>query len=142
MSTDLLTALQAANAFEAAPVLRELHELHVPFDHLVVRTTSANGPWEGALDAALRRRERVAVIGASGEGKSSLMQYVLRPTVEGLFPLPVPVALADRAVVSDPIAFAGHVVDMIERHVRRSLPARAGGAGLAPSSPVSRSYRW
>jgi hypothetical protein len=142
MSTDLLTALQAANAFEAAPVLRELHELHVPFDELGSLSPRVAGSWEAALEGALRRRERVAVIGASGEGKSSLMQYVLRPTVEGLFPLPVPVALADPTVVSDPIVFAGHVVTMIERHVRRSLPSRAGGAGLRPASPVGHSYRW
>jgi hypothetical protein len=70
------------------------------------------------------------------------MQYVLRPTVEGLFPLPVPVALADPAVVSDPVAFAAHVVSMIERHVRSSLPAHAGGAGLRPPSSVGHSYRW
>jgi hypothetical protein len=142
MSPDLLTALQAANAFEAAPVLRELHELHVPFDELGVLPPPVPGSWEASLDAALRRRERVAVIGASGEGKSSLMQYVLRPTVEGLFPLPVPVALADPSVVSDPVAFAAHVVAMIERHVRQSLPARAGGAGLSPASLVGHSYKW
>jgi hypothetical protein len=142
MSPDLLTALQAANAFEAAPVLRELHELHVPFDELGVLPPPVDGAWESALDAALRRRERVAVLGASGEGKSSLMQYVLRPTVEGLFPLPIPVALADPSVVRDPIAFAEHVVAMVERSVRRSLPARAGGVGLGPSSPVGHSYKW
>ncbi|HSP39673.1 MAG TPA: hypothetical protein VLR26_18185 [Frankiaceae bacterium] len=142
MTTELLTALQAANAFEAAPVLRELHELHVPFDELALLTPPVAGSWEVALDRALRRRERVAVLGDSGEGKSSLMQYVLRPTVEGLFPLPVPVALADPAVVRDPVAFAAHVVGMIERHVRRSLPSRAGGAGLVPPSSVGYSHKW
>src|SRR4051794_9962840 len=142
MTSDLLLALQAANAFEAAPVLRELHELHVPFDELAQLPPPVPGSWELALDAALRRRERVAVLGNSGEGKSSLMQFVLRPTVEGLFPLPVPVALADPSVVSDPVAFAAHVVGMIERHVRRSLPSRSGGAGLVPRSPVSHSYKW
>jgi hypothetical protein len=142
MTTELLAALQAANAFEAAPVLRELHELHVPFDDLAVLPPPVVGSWEAALDRALRRRERVAVLGNSGEGKSSLMQYVLRPTVEGLFPLPVPVALADPTVVSDPVAFAAHVVQMIERHVQRSLPSHTGGAGLVPPSPVGYSHRW
>jgi hypothetical protein len=142
MTADLLTALQTANAFEAAPVLRELYELHVPFDELGTLPPMVDGSWETALDAALRRGERVAVLGNSGEGKSSLMQYVLGPTVEGLFPLPVPVALADPAVVSDPVAFAGHVVGMIERHVRSSLPSRAGSAGLVPASAVGHSYRW
>ncbi len=142
MTSELLTALQAANAFEAAPVLRELHELHVPFDDLGRLLPRVPGAWETALDAALRRRERVAVIGDSGEGKSSLMQYVLRPTVEGLFPLPVPVALADPSVVTDPVAFAAHVVGRIERYVRSSLPARAGSAGLGPSAVVGYSHRW
>jgi hypothetical protein len=142
MSTDLLTALQTANAFEAAPVLRELHELHVPFDELGALAPTVPGSWEVALDAALRRRERVAVIGDSGEGKSSLMQYVLRPTVEGLFPLPVPVALADPSVVTDPVSFAAHVVSRIERHVRMSLPSRAGPAGLTPRSMVGYSHKW
>ena len=77
-------------------------------------------------------RERVAVLGASGEGKSSLMQYVLRPTVEGLFPLPVPVALADPSVVRDPIVVRGarRGDDRAARRSPRS-PARAGGAGRA-----------
>jgi hypothetical protein len=94
------------------------------------------------LDAALRRGERVAVLGASGEGKSSLMQYVLRPTVEGLFPLPVPVALADPSVTRDPISFVAHVVAMVERHVVSSLPARAGATGHAPGPHVAHSYKW
>jgi hypothetical protein len=70
------------------------------------------------------------------------MQYVLRPTVEGLFPLPVPVALADPSVVTDPVAFAAHVVSRVERHVRMSLPARAGSAGLVPRSMVGYSHKW
>ncbi|MDQ1672016.1 MAG: hypothetical protein QOC98_578 [Frankiaceae bacterium] len=142
MPSDLLTRLQAANAFDAAPVLHELHELHVPFDELGALPPPVVGAWEQALDAALRRGERVAVLGASGEGKSSLMQYVLRPTVEALFPLPIPVALADASVTRDPISFVEHVVAMVERHVVHSLPARAGATGRGPSSNVAHSYKW
>ncbi|MDQ1614840.1 MAG: hypothetical protein QOJ60_779 [Actinomycetota bacterium] len=127
MSLEHLVELQQARAFDPVPPQHDLHDLHVPFDSLLERGEGAG--WESALDAALRRGERVAVVGASGEGKSSLMAYVLGPLVEGLAPLPVPVTLVDDATVTDPARFATHLVQVIARYVDRALPKGAAAAG-------------
>lgn len=132
MSFEQLEALRHARAFEQAPVRSELHELHVPFDQLV-DGGGGPGPWEASLDAALRRGERVPVIGASGNGKSSLMQYVLRPTVDLLAPLAIDLRWEDRAMVTEPAAFAAHFVARVHRYVQASLPKRAGEASALAS---------
>lgn len=50
MSLAGLERLQRAHAFDPAPRLEELHELHVPFDDLTGSRTC-----EQALGAAMRR---------------------------------------------------------------------------------------
>ncbi len=129
MSADHLRRLWRANAFEAMPVRTDLHDLHVPFDQLV-DGAGGSGPWEGRLRVALENRQRVAVLGASGEGKSSLMHFVLGPLVEGLAPLPVAVGLEAPDVVKDPAAFAEHFVGRVRQFVVRSLPKAVGKADL------------
>lgn len=74
----------------------------------------------------MRRGERVAVVGQSGGGRSSLIQYVLGPLVGGLAPLPVAIGLESLAVVTEPAAFAEHVVGRVRHFVRRSLPSASG----------------
>ena len=49
--------------FESSPTRYDLGALHVPFDEL-----TQPGQTEARLDAAVRRREPVALIGASGSG--------------------------------------------------------------------------
>jgi hypothetical protein len=88
MSRESLAALQEAHAFNPAPLRGELHELHVPFDEM----TGGHG-CEQSLTDALRRGQRVALVGISGSGKSSITQNVLGPLVEGLAPLPITVAI-------------------------------------------------
>jgi hypothetical protein len=140
LSFEQLEALRRARAFEQAPVRSELHELHVPFDTLV-DGGGGGGPWEASLDAALRRGERAALIGASGNGKSSLMQYVLRPTVDLLAPLAIDLRWEDRTMVTEPAAFAAHIVARVHRYVQASLPKRAGEASaLAGSRGSARSH--
>lgn len=149
MSFEQLEALRRARAFEQAPVRSELHELHVPFDRLI-DGGGGPGPWEASLDAALRRRERVAVIGASGNGKTSLMQYVLRPTVDVLAPLPIDLLWEDRTTVTEPAAFAAHFVARVHRYVQTALPRIAadaaalagGGRGRARSSGLRLTLPW
>jgi hypothetical protein len=118
-----LERLQQAHAFDPAPRHEQLYALHVPFDELT-RTRGC----EHLLDAALRRGERVALVGASGAGKSSVAAHVLGPLVEGLAPVPVPVALERTEVAVDPIAFAGHLVRVVARYVGQTLPKLGGRA--------------
>ena len=93
MSRDALSTLVQARAFNATPPRDDLGELHVPFESMV-----ASCHVESRLDDGTRRGDRVALIGASGCGKSSLVSYVLGPTAAGVAPILVPVhALEDGA---------------------------------------------
>ena len=74
-------------AFESSPTRHDLGALHVPFDDL-----TQPGQTEARLDAAVRRREPVALIGASGSGKSSAIAHMLGPLAESVAPLFVPLA--------------------------------------------------
>ena len=77
MSVDLLTELQGAHAFESVPSRQEMADFHVAFDTL----TGTVGCETAAL-GALRRGERVALVGPTGAGKSSVIASVLGPLVE------------------------------------------------------------
>lgn len=120
MSRESLARLQEAHAFNPAPLRGELHELHVPFDEM----TGGRG-CERSLGDALRRGERVALVGISGAGKSSITQSVLGPMVEGLAPLPITVAIERPEIAQDPAEFAGHVVRLVEQWVAGALPKQA-----------------
>lgn len=142
MTQDALARLRGAHAFDPAPRQDELYALHVPFDELTGTRTC-----EAALDGALRGAERVALVGASGAGKSSVTAHVLGPLVEGLAPLAVPVALEAREVAVDPVAFAGHLVRSVARTVEHAHPrsagrARAHAAATAPPTSHRRRRRF
>lgn len=93
MSRDALRALVEARAFNATPPRDDLGGFHVPFESMV-----AECHVESRLEGSVRRGDRVALIGASGWGKSSLVSYVLGPTATGVAPILVPVhALEDGA---------------------------------------------
>ena len=79
---------------------------------------------EQALAAALRRSERVTLVGTSGAGKSSVIAATLHPMVEDLVPLPIPVAVEKPAVAGDPVAFVRHLVQVVSRLVQLSEPDR------------------
>ncbi|HSR22513.1 MAG TPA: hypothetical protein VLW53_03105 [Candidatus Eisenbacteria bacterium] len=120
MSVDALLTLRDAHVFDPAPRHDDLYLLHVPFD-----TLTGTPACEQALGAALRRGERVALVGGSGAGKSSVISAVLNPLVEDLAPLPVPVAIEEPAVATSPVAFAGHLVRTVARYVAHAHPAAA-----------------
>ena len=120
MSVELLATLRDAHVFDPAPRHDDLFRLHVPFDQL-----TGTEACEHALGAALRRGERVALVGGSGAGKSSVISHVLGPLVEDLAPLPVPVAIEEPDVATSPVAFAGHLVRTVAHYVEHAHPADA-----------------
>ena len=97
-------------AFESSPTRHDLGALHVPFDEL-----TRNGQTEARLDAAVRRREPVALIGASGSGKSSVIAHVLGPLAEGVAPLFVPLAAMPSETIDTPSHLADHLLATITR---------------------------
>ncbi|NMM32411.1 MAG: hypothetical protein HHJ13_00075 [Phycicoccus sp.] len=123
MSAERLSLLQESHAFDPAPVRQELSDRHVPFD-----TMTPAPRCEQALDSALRRGQRVAVVGVSGAGKSSVTATVLGPLVEGLVPLPIPVSMEQPQVATDPVAFAAHIVRVVAHWVQTAQPKQAGSA--------------
>ena len=70
----------------------------------------------------VRRGERIALVGSSGSGKSSVIAATLGPLVEGIFPLPVPVAVERADVASDAGEFVRHVVRTVSRMLQEQLP--------------------
>jgi hypothetical protein len=120
MSSADLLALWEGHAFDPAPPLDELYRYHVPFDDLVGRPVC-----EKPLGQAIRRGEQIALVGGSGSGKSSVIGHVLNPLVEGLAPLPIPVAVERPEIARDPVEFAGHVVRTVARYVEHAHPRDA-----------------
>lgn len=111
MSLHLLRRLQAAHAFDPSPIRHDLGAYHVPFDQL------APGPSpEDRLSGAAKRGERVAIVGRSGSGKSSLIEHVLGPAVPGIAPIPIPVFGEAVATVTSVQAVAGLIIQTLVDH--------------------------
>lgn len=130
MTNDLLVALQEAHAFNPTPRHDRLYALHVPFDELTGTLAC-----EAALERALRQGHRVALVGASGTGKSSVSEYVLGPLVEGLAPMRIPITMERQEIATDPAAFAGHLTALIRRWVHTSLPKQTRDAAVIAPAP-------
>jgi predicted ABC-type transport system involved in lysophospholipase L1 biosynthesis ATPase subunit len=115
MSLERLIELDERRAFEATHRYEDLELYHVPFDDL---TDAAET--EGPLARMATNGGRVALIGPSGSGKSSVIASVLGPLVEDLpahvIPLRIPVAAADETTVKEPRAFAQHLVRTVVRY--------------------------
>lgn len=151
MSADLLALLSRESAFDPTPLPTDLAALHVPFD-----TLTSGHETEGALRAAAHSSGRVALVGPMGSGKSSVLAHVFQPD-EGFAPIQVSVAPEHEETVTEPGAFAQHVVRVVstwaadvemlsekEREQllravsdRRVLPSRSAGTrgGIAVQLP-------
>ena len=148
MSNDQIVALDDARAFEATHRFEDLAVFHVEFDQFT--------PRRGA-EAVLRRMAstggRVAVIGPSGSGKSSLMTHVLGPFAEGLpeglIPLRIPVGGEADETVSERIPFVRHVVgtllhlaspEALTEHQRTRIEENLAGLPRKAGREVTRKY--
>lgn len=132
-----LTELFEAHAFEPAPRRSSLHRLHVEFDELTGSSTC-----EAALLAALTSGQRVALVGSSGSGKTSVTEWVLGPMREGVAPIHVPVSIEDPAIATSPSDFARHVVGLVRRWVSDGLPKDSGRSSQVGAKKSSRSQRF
>jgi hypothetical protein len=138
-----LLALQEAHAFDPSPLRSGLHGVHVPFDEM-----TGTRSCEAALDRAVTAMERVAVAGGSGVGKSSMVQHVLATSTDQLAVIRVPVEAEDRATVTEPAAFAAHLVRTVARFLeeaKRIDPAAreqmASGTGRVVSTARGRVHK-
>jgi len=113
---NLLQMMHQVAALDPSPVRSGLTGVHVPFD---VLTASTN--YEAAAAAAVTSTARLAVIGPSGSGKSSFIGHVMdalphtHGVGQGVAALRIPVDAEDPAVVTEPAAFAAHVVRTVAR---------------------------
>lgn len=137
MTAEQVGALYAAHAFDPAMAVQDMHAVHVPFDELA-GADSADKCEAGIRDALLAGR-RIAVVGTSGAGKSSVLSYALGPLVEGVLPVRVPVALGQGAAATDPVAFADRVIDCVLDQV---APNREHAARAAADKTDPRRSSW
>lgn len=112
MSFTQLRRLDLGRAFNPAPRLHELHTVFVPFDSLTGERTV-----EHAARVALTHHRRVALMGTTGSGKSSVIGHVLAEAGEEILGLRVPVSLEEPEVAVEPEAFLAHLL----RHVREEV---------------------
>ena len=134
MSLHLLRQLQAEHAFDPSPIRHDLGVYHVRFDELVPGTSP-----EDRLAGAALRGERIAIVGGSGSGKSSLIEHVLGPAVLGVAPIPVPVFGEQASTVTSIQAVAGLVIQTLVNHADLDDQTQAAALGSASTRRVVRS---
>ena len=135
MSVELLRQLLAANAFKSTPAEREIGLLHVPFDDL----TGTLG-YEQAIAESLLRGQRVALIGHSGSGKSSVTAHVIDVGLQGIAAIRVRIGLEPLSVATEPAEFCRHLVATVSRSVSVGSAAKSAAAktaGPKTKRPVS-----
>jgi hypothetical protein len=143
MASELIAFLRERHAFNARPDVNSLGALYVP--------VADDRATEGQLARAVTARERVAVIGPSGGGKSSALQYVLGSSL-GERPFAaiwVSVLYEDDSTLTDPRRFAQTVaislIDqartaeiLLDRQQSEDLVREAGDHIALPSVSVAR----
>ena len=124
MSHEHLLRVEASRALEATRRFEDLFFFHVPFDEL-----NGDDQTESTLARLIASEGRVAVIGASGSGKSSVISWVLGPLStalpDRLVPLRVPVAAEVAETVTEPGSMARHLVRYVTRWASRERFSQA-----------------
>lgn len=114
MSHRALGEVEKSRALDATRRFEELAFFHVPFDEL-----NGDDSTEAFFTHQIANEGRVAVIGSSGAGKSSLVSAVLGPFAQDLpehiVPLRVPIAAETDETVTEPGAMARHLVRYVTR---------------------------
>jgi energy-coupling factor transporter ATP-binding protein EcfA2 len=111
MSSELLERLVSAHVLNPTPVGDDVVRFYVEFDELNDNTST-----EGALRRAIETGRRTAVVGPSGVGKSSLIEWVIGAPDGPYAGIRVPVSVEHDDTVSDPRAFAQHVIRTVSKH--------------------------
>jgi len=118
VSHEQLIALETSRALEATRRFEDLLLYHVAFDDL-----NSDQRTEASLARLVANTGRVAVVGASGSGKSSVIASVLGPLSTALpddvLPLRVPVAAEVDRTVTEPGLLARHIIRFVTRWASR-----------------------
>jgi energy-coupling factor transporter ATP-binding protein EcfA2 len=114
MSQDALARLREGNSLAQTLTFEQLEDYHVAFDDI-----AGTAGVESNLRYWSSRRGRVALVGESGAGKSSILAAELgafsESVPESLVPVRVPVALAGPAEVNEVAEFGRHIVRYVLR---------------------------
>jgi hypothetical protein len=137
----VLDELQSVNAFLPSSLPEDLLACHVPFDDFV-----AGARVEVDLTERIERGRAVALIGASGSGKSGVTAYVLDRVTTSFAPIRVPVFYETEETVRNPGAFARYLlqrlarealkVEAIDEHQRAKLLQEASQRLVTPSRTI------
>lgn len=124
MSFEQLTKLYQKQAFEPRPLQDWFTATHVPFDELFQTDTIERRVRDTAAAGG-----RVAVIGRSGTGKTSLVEHALNH--EALLPIWMHVAVEKPELVVEPMGFGQLLVTAIIDGARRFLSGEDVDRSLA-----------
>lgn len=113
MSFPLLEASGRSPAFDPTPPPMSLAEAHVKYSVLT------GDDIEGEVAKELAGFGRVALVGPTGSGKSSLARYVLKPNGHALAPIWINVATEDHALIGTVRGFLEVLTSQLVRKAQR-----------------------
>jgi hypothetical protein len=132
VNAELITEMYEGHVFDAMLLEADMAYFHVPFDDLW-----GDGATEAALRDAVGRFERVALIGESCSGKTSVARYVLESPPPRILPIWVSLAYKEEGIATTPARFAENLVDVLSAYAVRtsSLTAEQREEALRGATP-------